>query len=85
MTAQANRQPDARPVASRPEVVVVMPAYNAAKTLRRTFEEIPPGVADQVILVDDASVDDTVQIASQLDMLVIVHDKNRGYGGNQKT
>jgi glycosyltransferase involved in cell wall biosynthesis len=68
-----------------PEVVVVMPAYNAARTLRRTVEEIPPGVAGEIILVDDASSDDTAQIASELGLLVIVHGANKGYGGNQKT
>jgi glycosyltransferase involved in cell wall biosynthesis len=69
------------------KVVVVMPAYNAAKTLRQTYAEVrEQGVVDKVILVDDGSRDDTVAIARSLDgMQVHVHDKNKGYGGNQKT
>jgi glycosyltransferase involved in cell wall biosynthesis len=66
-------------------VVVVMPAYNAAATLRSTLIEIPPGVADEVILVDDASKDDTVEIARSLKLHVVRHPHNVGYGGNQKT
>lgn len=66
-------------------VVVVMPAYNAAKTLERTLGTIPPGVADAVLLVDDASRDDTVEHARQLGIPCVVHAENRGYGGNQKT
>jgi glycosyltransferase involved in cell wall biosynthesis len=66
-------------------VCVVMPAYNAEKTLRRTVEEIDRTVADDVILVDDQSRDETVAIARELGLHVIVHPKNRGYGGNQKT
>jgi len=66
-------------------VCVVMPAYNAEKTLRRTAEEIDRGVADDVILVDDQSRDETVRVARELGLHVIVHPSNRGYGGNQKT
>jgi glycosyltransferase involved in cell wall biosynthesis len=66
-------------------VVVVMPAYNAGKTLERTLAEIPPGVVDECLLVDDASKDDTVRRAEALGLPTIVHPKNRGYGGNQKT
>jgi glycosyltransferase involved in cell wall biosynthesis len=66
-------------------VVVVMPAYNAAATLKSTFVDIPAGVADSVILVDDASKDDTVEIARSLQIQVIRHPHNVGYGGNQKT
>ncbi len=62
-----------------------MPAYNAASTLKRTGMDIPQGFADEIILVDDASKDDTVKIAKSLGLTVIVHDKNTGYGGNQKT
>lgn len=69
----------------RPSVIVVMPAYNAAKTLERTYRDLPAGVVDQVILVDDGSRDDTVAIARRLGLTVIVHPENRGYGGNQKT
>jgi glycosyltransferase involved in cell wall biosynthesis len=67
-------------------VVVVMPAYNAAKTLTDTFGEIPPDFVDDVILVDDASYDDTVAVAERLGIRHIIrHEKNKGYGGNQKS
>jgi len=66
-------------------VTIVLPAYNAAKTLKRTMDDIPPGVSDEVLLVDDCSRDDTVKIARELGLLVVVHPKNLGYGGNQKT
>ena len=66
-------------------VVVVMPAYNAAHTLERTYNDIPPNAVDRVILVDDVSKDETVEIARQLGLRVIIHIQNRGYGGNQKT
>lgn len=62
-----------------------MPAYRAAQTLKACFEEIPPGCADLVILVDDASTDDTVSVARQLPIKVVRHTRNLGYGGNQKT
>ncbi len=67
------------------KVVVVMPAYNAGRTLRETYREIPSDVVDEVILVDDASTDDTVKLARELKIHTIVHEKNLGYGGNQKT
>lgn len=67
------------------KVVVVMPAYNAAQTLRRTYEEIPHHIVDDILLVDDASQDHTVQIAREMGINTIVHTHNRGYGGNQKT
>ena len=70
---------------SRKKVIVVMPAYNAATTLERTFLDIPPGTVDKVILVDDGSQDNTVEIATRLGITVIQHEKNEGYGGNQKT
>jgi glycosyltransferase involved in cell wall biosynthesis len=66
-------------------VCVVMPAYRAAKTLQRTYEEIDRQVVDDVILVDDASPDDTVRVARDLGLHHVVHPRNRGYGGNQKT
>src|SRR5258708_11786166 len=66
-------------------VVVVMPAYNAAKTLERTYHDLPEGIVDRVILVDDVSRDETVEIARQLGLKVVIHVQNRGYGGNQKT
>lgn len=68
------------------KVVVVMPAYKAAQTIEQTFEEIPMDVVDEVILVDDASPDETVKVAKKLGIKhVISHEKNKGYGGNQKT
>jgi glycosyltransferase involved in cell wall biosynthesis len=67
------------------KVTVVMPAYNAELTLRRTFEEIPKDIVDDIILVDDASVDRTVQVAKNLEIHHVVHPKNSGYGANQKT
>jgi glycosyltransferase involved in cell wall biosynthesis len=69
----------------RSKVIVVMPAYNAASTLERTYGDIPVGAADEVILVDDGSHDDTPEIAARLGIHVIRHAENRGYGGNQKT
>ena len=68
-----------------PKVIVVMPAYNAEKTLARTVGDIPPGTADSIILVDDCSRDQTVAIAQQMGLRVIQHEANQGYGGNQKT
>jgi glycosyltransferase involved in cell wall biosynthesis len=67
------------------KIAVVMPAYNAAATLERTLREINRQTVDEIILVDDASQDDTVAVAKKLGLRTIVHDKNRGYGGNQKT
>ncbi len=66
-------------------IVVVMPAYNAARTLERTYRDIPRDVVDHVILVDDVSRDETVEVAQRLGLQVEVHRQNRGYGGNQKT
>lgn len=68
------------------KIVVVMPAYNAEKTLEQTYKEIPMDVVDEVILTDDFSRDDTVQKAKDLGIKeVLVHERNKGYGGNQKT
>lgn len=68
------------------KIVIVLPAYNAAKTLEQTYREIPFDIVDEVILVDDASRDDTIEIATALGIKhVIRHEKNKGYGGNQKT
>lgn len=67
------------------KVIVVMPAYNAAQTLERTLDDIPRDWVDEIILVDDRSRDDTVELAKKLGLRVFVHDKNMGYGGNQKT
>jgi len=66
-------------------IVVVMPAYNAARTLRQTYEEIPRDVVDEVILVDDASQDETIQVARELGIRHFAHQANAGYGANQKT
>ena len=71
--------------AGGPAVVVVMPAYNAALTLERTCRDIPHEIVDHIILVDDVSQDETVDIARDLGLDVIMHSRNRGYGGNQKT
>jgi len=68
------------------KIVVVMPAYNAEKTLESTFKEIPFDIVDEVVLVDDASRDQTVEVAARLGLKeIIVHPKNRGYGANQKS
>ncbi|MBL0056698.1 MAG: glycosyltransferase family 2 protein [Chitinophagaceae bacterium] len=68
------------------KVVVVMPAYNAARTLAKTYAEIPSELVDEVILVDDASTDETLTVARQLGIRhILAHDMNKGYGANQKT
>ncbi|HEV8458964.1 MAG TPA: glycosyltransferase family 2 protein [Methylomirabilota bacterium] len=72
-------------MAAQPKVVVVMPAYNAGRTLRLTYEELPKDTVNLVILVDDGSTDATLEIARELGLEIFVHDKNYGYGANQKT
>ncbi len=67
------------------KILVVMPAYNAERTLRNVYEQLPKGFFDQILLVDDNSKDETVKISKELGIDTIVHDKNLGYGGNQKT
>lgn len=67
------------------KVIAVLPAYNAARTVAKTVHDIPPGTVDEIILVDDASSDNTADIARQLGLTVVVHERNRGYGANQKT
>ena len=67
------------------KIVVVMPAYNAARTIERTYREIPLDLVDDVVVTDDASADETVEVAKELGLHTLVHDFNRGYGGNQKT
>ncbi|MGB3074983.1 MAG: glycosyltransferase family 2 protein [Chitinophagales bacterium] len=68
------------------KIVVVLPAYNAAQTLEPTYREIPFNLVDEVVLVDDASRDNTVKVGENLGIRhIIVHEKNKGYGGNQKT
>lgn len=70
---------------SNPKVIIVMPAYNAAKTVKNTYEEIPHKYRKNIILVDDRSKDNTVEIAKSLGIKVFTHPNNLGYGGNQKT
>ena len=67
------------------KLIVVMPAYNAERTLRQTFNELPHEYVDEVILVDDASQDRTAVVARELGINTVIHTKNTGYGGNQKT
>lgn len=67
------------------KIVVVLPAYNAAKTLEKTYREIPFDFVDRVILVDDFSTDSTAKLASELGIKTYIHSQNRGYGANQKT
>ena len=70
---------------NKPKVVVVMPAYNAAQTLRMTYAELPRDTVDLVIVVDDGSSDQTTAIARELGLELFVHNRNYGYGANQKT
>ena len=65
--------------------MVVLPAYNAGRTLEQTISEIPMHIVDDLLLVDDASGDDTVAVAQRLGIPYVVHSENRGYGANQKT
>ena len=67
------------------KICVVMPAYNAEKTLQKTYHEIPKDIVDEIILTDDASKDRTVDVAKKLGIRTFIHSKNKGYGGNQKT
>ncbi|HSO12757.1 MAG TPA: glycosyltransferase, partial [Anaerolineales bacterium] len=67
------------------KIVIVLPAYNASKTLIRTLDEIPQEFRKNIILVDDASRDNTVELAKQIGLNVFQHTRNKGYGGNQKT
>ncbi len=89
MRGEAGRAPERRRSGARAirerKIVAVMPAYNAAATLERTYRDIPPDSVDEVLVVDDASRDDTVAIALALGLMPIVHPENRGYGANQKT
>jgi glycosyltransferase involved in cell wall biosynthesis len=85
-TVDATAIGDAPPVdGATARVFIVMPAYNAARTLERTYHDIPHDLVERVILVDDVSRDETVVVARQLGLDVIVHRQNLGYGGNQKT
>lgn len=85
MTQIPQTPPAADQSPAKPRIVAVMPAYNAASTLERTLRDIPPGTVDEIILVDDCSRDNTVELARSLGLTVIRHEKNTGYGGNQKT
>ncbi|MBK7708237.1 MAG: glycosyltransferase family 2 protein [Acidobacteria bacterium] len=67
------------------KIIVVMPAYNAAQTLEKTVGEIPRDIVDEILLVDDASSDETIEVANRLDLKIFRHDNNFGYGRNQKT
>ncbi len=67
------------------KVVIIMPAYNAEKTLEKTYNEIYQNFVDEIILVDDFSLDETKEVAKRLNITTIVHEKNKGYGGNQKS
>jgi len=70
---------------TNPRIVVIMPAYNASKTLEQTFREIPHDIVHECIVVDDFSADSTVEVARRLGLRVFLHAENQGYGGNQKT
>ncbi len=83
--ARATQDAADRAAVAGHRIVVVMPAYNAAQTLERTYADIPHDLVERIVLVDDVSRDDTVEIAKRLGLDVIVHRQNRGYGGNQKT
>lgn len=72
-------------MAAKPKIVVVMPAYNAARTLRITYAQLPHDMLDRIILVDDGSTDETVKIARELGLDLLIHNRNYGYGANQKT
>lgn len=80
---QILRTPDQTPPGEK--TVAVLPAYNAARTLERTLRDFPIGQIDEVVLVDDCSKDETANLAESMGLIVIRHDKNKGYGGNQKT
>lgn len=67
------------------KIVVVMPAYNAEKTLIKTYNEIPHNIVDEVLLVDDKSSDKTIEVAKELNIRIFLHEENKGYGANQKT
>src|SRR5260370_29992969 len=85
---QARRLPEPHPEpapARSLKICVVMPAFGAEKTLERTYRDLPLDWVDEIILVDDASRDRTVEIARLLGIRTVVHPRNRGYGGNQKT
>ncbi len=69
----------------KPKIIVVLPAYFAEKTVKKTYNDLPKDLISEIILVDDASGDKTVEVAKKLGLSVYIHPKNKGYGGNQKT
>lgn len=73
------------PQRKKEKVIVIMPAYNAEKTIEKTYRDIPKDIVDEIIVVDDKSRDQTVKIAKKLRLKFFLHPKNLGYGGNQKT
>jgi glycosyltransferase involved in cell wall biosynthesis len=77
--------PDEASAKRNHRVLAVLPAYNAERTLAATLADFPPGCVDEILLVDDGSTDNTVQVAREMGLTVIAHPENRGYGGNQKT
>ena len=78
-------QPKSPAIPRRHKIIAVLPAYNAAKTLAATIADFPRNSVDEILLVDDCSKDNTAELARSMGLTVIVHDKNTGYGGNQKT
>lgn len=80
-----SKKMNSKSVVLKKKVVVVMPAYNAEKTLLKTYKDIPLNTVDEVIVVDDDSQDRTVMVAQKLGLRTFIHKKNLGYGGNQKT
>src|SRR6476660_9679248 len=77
--------PDDVPAKREHRVIAVLPAYNAERTLAATLADFPAGCVDEILLVDDGSTDNTVRVAGEMGLTVLVHPENRGYGGNQKT
>jgi glycosyltransferase involved in cell wall biosynthesis len=77
--------PDEPAAKRKHRVIAVLPAYNAERTLAATLADFPPGCVDEILLVDDGSTDNTVAVAREMGLTVLVHPENRGYGGNQKT
>src|SRR3954454_22941487 len=78
-------KPEEPPPRRDHKVIAVLPAYNAERTLAATLADFPSGCVDEILLVDDGSKDNTVAVAKEMGLTVIVHPENRGYGGNQKT